>query len=48
MAELFGIPAVFAMAAAVSLALLAFRRNLTDAALDAAEAAAPTEAKAAT
>ncbi len=41
-AQLFGLPAVFAMAAAVCLALLGFRRSLTDAALDAAEAAVPT------
>lgn len=39
-AQLFGLPAVFAFAVVVSLALLWFSRTLTDEALDAAEAAA--------
>jgi hypothetical protein len=40
LAEVLGLPAVFVAAAAVSLAMLGFRRHLTDSALDAAEAPA--------
>ncbi len=47
-AQVFGVPAVFAFAVAVSVALLWVRRSLTDEAIDAAEAAAGPHVQAAT
>ena len=47
LAEVLGLPAVFVVAAAISLAMLGFRRHLTDSALDAAETPATSEASAA-
>ena len=47
LAEVLGLPAVFVAAAAVSLAMLGFRRQLTDSALDAAETPPASEVSAA-